>query len=112
MTCLSWGSSSTLYLQLLDPVWFLSVHFPSLPLSLQRAALTSSTSPASVSPTNWAAEGAVPGPPFSSWGTCGRFAVAVPSCPLCAGRFDKLLYVGVSEDRESQLQVLSAVTRR
>ncbi|NXU99213.1 PEX6 factor, partial [Cettia cetti] len=31
---------------------------------------------------------------------------------LRPGRFDKLVYVGVSEDRESQLQVLSAVTRR
>ncbi|NWS87365.1 PEX6 factor, partial [Toxostoma redivivum] len=31
---------------------------------------------------------------------------------LRPGRFDKLVYVGVSEDRESQLQVLSAVTRK
>ncbi|KAF2981056.1 hypothetical protein EK904_002246 [Melospiza melodia maxima] len=31
---------------------------------------------------------------------------------LRPGRFDKLVYVGISEDRESQLQVLSAVTRR
>ncbi|XP_063247799.1 peroxisome biogenesis factor 6 [Prinia subflava] len=31
---------------------------------------------------------------------------------LRPGRFDKLVYVGVSEDRESQLQVLSAVSRR
>ncbi|NXR61503.1 PEX6 factor, partial [Rhadina sibilatrix] len=34
------------------------------------------------------------------------------SALLRPGRFDKLVYVGVSEDRESQLQVLSAVTRR
>ncbi|OWK54199.1 Peroxisome assembly factor 2 [Lonchura striata] len=31
---------------------------------------------------------------------------------LRPGRFDKLVYVGISEDRESQLQVLSAVTRK
>ncbi|XP_040523995.1 peroxisome biogenesis factor 6 isoform X3 [Gallus gallus] len=31
---------------------------------------------------------------------------------LRPGRFDKLVYVGVNEDRESQLQVLSAVTRK
>ncbi|NXW80866.1 PEX6 factor, partial [Hirundo rustica] len=31
---------------------------------------------------------------------------------LRPGRFDKLVYVGISEERESQLQVLSAVTRR
>ncbi|XP_064565674.1 peroxisome biogenesis factor 6 [Zonotrichia leucophrys gambelii] len=31
---------------------------------------------------------------------------------LRPGRFDKLVYVGINEDRESQLQVLSAVTRR
>ncbi|XP_042645417.1 peroxisome biogenesis factor 6 isoform X2 [Tyto alba] len=30
---------------------------------------------------------------------------------LRPGRFDKLVYVGINEDRESQLQVLSAVTR-
>uniref|UniRef100_A0A8C0EYM4 Peroxisomal ATPase PEX6 n=1 Tax=Bubo bubo TaxID=30461 RepID=A0A8C0EYM4_BUBBB len=31
---------------------------------------------------------------------------------LRPGRFDKLVYVGINEDRESQLQVLSAVTRK
>ncbi|XP_054026652.1 peroxisome biogenesis factor 6 [Dryobates pubescens] len=31
---------------------------------------------------------------------------------LRPGRFDKLVYVGMNEDRESQLQVLSAVTRK
>ncbi|XP_017592435.1 PREDICTED: peroxisome biogenesis factor 6, partial [Corvus brachyrhynchos] len=31
---------------------------------------------------------------------------------LRPGRFDKLVYVGIIEDRESQLQVLSAVTRK
>ncbi|XP_053794454.1 peroxisome biogenesis factor 6 isoform X2 [Vidua chalybeata] len=31
---------------------------------------------------------------------------------LRPGRFDKLVYVGISEDRESQLQVLSAITRK
>ncbi|KFP29543.1 Peroxisome assembly factor 2, partial [Colius striatus] len=31
---------------------------------------------------------------------------------LRPGRFDKLVYVGINEDRESQLQVLSAVTRQ
>ncbi|KAM6278741.1 peroxisome biogenesis factor 6 isoform 1-T1 [Porphyrio hochstetteri] len=31
---------------------------------------------------------------------------------LRPGRFDKLVYVGLNEDRESQLQVLSAVTRK
>ncbi|NXD42305.1 PEX6 factor, partial [Copsychus sechellarum] len=31
---------------------------------------------------------------------------------LRPGRFDKLVYVGISEDRESQLQVLSTVTRK
>ncbi|KFQ71934.1 Peroxisome assembly factor 2, partial [Phaethon lepturus] len=31
---------------------------------------------------------------------------------LRPGRFDKLVYVGIKEDRESQLQVLSAVTRK
>lgn len=58
VTCLSWGS--TLYLLLLDPGWFLSVHFPSLLLSL-RAALLSSTWAASgsVPSTNWTAKGAV-----------------------------------------------------
>ena len=34
------------------------------------------------------------------------------SALLRPGRFDKLVYVGVNEDRESQLQVLSAVTRK
>lgn len=36
----------------------------------------------------------------------------VLSCLLSADRFDKLVYVGINEDRESQLQVLSAVTRK
>ncbi|XP_062979998.1 peroxisome biogenesis factor 6 isoform X2 [Elgaria multicarinata webbii] len=31
---------------------------------------------------------------------------------LRPGRFDKLVYVGVNEDRDSQLQVLSAITRK
>ncbi|KAK1171252.1 peroxisome assembly factor 2 [Acipenser oxyrinchus oxyrinchus] len=31
---------------------------------------------------------------------------------LRPGRFDKLLYVGISEDKESQLQVLKAITRK
>ncbi|KFU95208.1 Peroxisome assembly factor 2, partial [Chaetura pelagica] len=31
---------------------------------------------------------------------------------LRPGRFDKLVYVGINEDRESQLQVLSAITRK
>ncbi|KFQ30488.1 Peroxisome assembly factor 2, partial [Merops nubicus] len=31
---------------------------------------------------------------------------------LRPGRFDRLVYVGINEDRESQLQVLSAVTRQ
>ncbi|KAM6128219.1 LOW QUALITY PROTEIN: peroxisome biogenesis factor 6 [Pterocles gutturalis] len=31
---------------------------------------------------------------------------------LRPGRFDKMVYVGINEDRESQLQVLSAVTRK
>ncbi|XP_067834390.1 peroxisomal ATPase PEX6 [Heptranchias perlo] len=31
---------------------------------------------------------------------------------LRPGRFDKLLYVGVSEDRETQLRILSAITRK
>ncbi|XP_065488607.1 peroxisome biogenesis factor 6 isoform X2 [Caloenas nicobarica] len=31
---------------------------------------------------------------------------------LRPGRFDKLVYVGINEDRESQLQVLGAITRR
>ncbi|KFO86892.1 Peroxisome assembly factor 2, partial [Buceros rhinoceros silvestris] len=31
---------------------------------------------------------------------------------LRPGRFDKLVYVGVNEDRESQMQVLSAITRK
>ncbi|NWW35930.1 PEX6 factor, partial [Panurus biarmicus] len=34
------------------------------------------------------------------------------SALLRPGRFDKLVYVGISEDRESQLQVLSAITRK
>uniref|UniRef100_A0A8C5MZM6 Peroxisomal ATPase PEX6 n=1 Tax=Leptobrachium leishanense TaxID=445787 RepID=A0A8C5MZM6_9ANUR len=34
------------------------------------------------------------------------------SALLRPGRFDKLLYVGVNEDRESQLRVLTAVTRK
>ncbi|NXU43463.1 PEX6 factor, partial [Drymodes brunneopygia] len=34
------------------------------------------------------------------------------SALLRPGRFDKLVYVGITEDRESQLQVLSAVTRK
>uniref|UniRef100_A0A8C3KWU7 Peroxisomal ATPase PEX6 n=1 Tax=Chrysolophus pictus TaxID=9089 RepID=A0A8C3KWU7_CHRPC len=34
------------------------------------------------------------------------------SALLRPGRFDKLVYVGVNEDRESQLQVLTAVTRK
>ncbi|XP_053315446.1 peroxisome biogenesis factor 6 [Spea bombifrons] len=34
------------------------------------------------------------------------------SALLRPGRFDKLLYVGVNEDRESQLRVLSAITRK
>lgn len=29
-----------------------------------------------------------------------------------ADRFDKLVYVGINEDRESQLRVLSAITRK
>ncbi|XP_062429439.1 peroxisome biogenesis factor 6 [Rhea pennata] len=31
---------------------------------------------------------------------------------LRPGRFDKLVYVGINEDRESQLQVLTAITRK
>ncbi|XP_071596043.1 peroxisome biogenesis factor 6 isoform X1 [Heliangelus exortis] len=31
---------------------------------------------------------------------------------LRPGRFDKLVYVGINEDRESQLQVLNAITRK
>ncbi|MGH0160970.1 UNVERIFIED_CONTAM: hypothetical protein FKN15_057770 [Acipenser sinensis] len=31
---------------------------------------------------------------------------------LRPGRFDKLLYVGISEDKESQLQILKAITRK
>uniref|UniRef100_UPI00398F21AA peroxisomal ATPase PEX6-like n=1 Tax=Pristiophorus japonicus TaxID=55135 RepID=UPI00398F21AA len=31
---------------------------------------------------------------------------------LRPGRFDKLLYVGVSEDREAQLRILKAITRK
>ncbi|XP_074898482.1 peroxisome biogenesis factor 6 isoform X2 [Buteo buteo] len=34
------------------------------------------------------------------------------SALLRPGRFDKLVYVGINEDRESQLQVLSAITRK
>ncbi|OCT77437.1 peroxisome assembly factor 2 [Xenopus laevis] len=34
------------------------------------------------------------------------------SALLRPGRFDKLLYVGVNEDRESQLRVLAAITRK
>ncbi|XP_032071875.1 peroxisome biogenesis factor 6 isoform X2 [Thamnophis elegans] len=34
------------------------------------------------------------------------------SALLRPGRFDKLVYVGVNEDRDSQLQVLSAITRK
>ncbi|KAG8429637.1 hypothetical protein GDO86_019646 [Hymenochirus boettgeri] len=34
------------------------------------------------------------------------------SALLRPGRFDKLLYVGVNEDRESQHKVLSAITRK
>lgn len=31
---------------------------------------------------------------------------------LSLGRFDKLVFVGASEDRASQLRVLSAITRK
>ncbi|KAM8947205.1 peroxisome biogenesis factor 6 [Pelodytes ibericus] len=34
------------------------------------------------------------------------------SALLRPGRFDKLLYVGINEDRESQLKVLNAITRK
>ncbi|XP_026551698.1 peroxisome biogenesis factor 6 isoform X3 [Pseudonaja textilis] len=34
------------------------------------------------------------------------------SALLRPGRFDKLVYVGINEDRDSQLQVLSAITRK
>ncbi|NXX52831.1 PEX6 factor, partial [Scopus umbretta] len=34
------------------------------------------------------------------------------SALLRPGRFDKLVYVGINEDRESQLQVLSTITRK
>ncbi|KAM4694030.1 peroxisome biogenesis factor 6 [Discoglossus pictus] len=34
------------------------------------------------------------------------------SALLRPGRFDKLLYVGINEDRESQLRVLAAITRK
>lgn len=50
---------------------------------------------------------------FSSWCPRGRLVSASSQLPLLsAGRFDKLVYVGINEDRESQLQVLSAVTRK
>lgn len=32
--------------------------------------------------------------------------------PASLSRFDKLVFVGVSEDRASQLRVLSAITRK
>ncbi len=41
------------------------------------------------------------------------FQFALHSCNVfCLSRFDKLVYVGVNEDRESQLQVLKAILRR
>ncbi|NXA54942.1 PEX6 factor, partial [Nothocercus julius] len=51
--------------------------------------------------------------------TRGVFVIGATNRPdlldpslLRPGRFDKLVYVGINEDRESQLQVLSAVTRK
>lgn len=32
--------------------------------------------------------------------------------PRCFFRFDKLVYVGINEDKESQLQVLKAIVRK
>lgn len=32
--------------------------------------------------------------------------------PVSSRRFDKLVFVGVSEDRASQLRILSAITRK
>lgn len=66
---------------------------------------------------NLAAKGAAPGPPFSfcctGLSTSGRFVLTCSRLSLLsADRFDKLVYVGINEDRESQLQVLSAVTRK
>lgn len=51
--------------------------------------------------------------------SCGVFVIGATNRPdlidqslLRPGRFDKLVYVGVNEDRESQLQVLKAILRK